>query len=618
MTSRDALIRALENRYHPLTTEGTSTSPDATGSTAEAVTPAIALKQFLADLPVEQTSRPHLLLQTLKKQHPDWHLSHADFAVLASVDDCSRLIFRLINLHEQADGVLRSLMPVVARELLEDPLLAIDDNPSLLDILDLFGEAMIGWTPGLGRFGDQLFSRLQEVADQLSNSRPEIPALRTELQSFLHKDQERIHKIEDRLAASETGQIRTRQSRNLAASMLNSRTRDKQLTRRLQSFLQGPWYESLPLIILAEGITSEAWQRAVKLTETMIELYQPLAADAETASSQKQLIYRLIENLPNEIREMLVALEHDTQSAELALDELEQEHILIVSGQPLAYEPFSELPCDEQAQTGTTISRPLLRKVQNLQTGQWLLFQNGTESHRLKLALKLEDIQAMMFTNRNGMKVMEKSFDEVAYLMSTGIMKLLNHEAVFSSTFRTHYEGLVEEHTRQIRRTAERRAEFEQEMEAREASFRREEEAAREREQARLEAMQAEKEAFRTGILASASAAAALPENAEALSGATEQIKKLGIGSWLYLPAPENSFIEAKLAVILSAGSKYIFVDSKGTKLADYSGTELSQMLVAGLAKIHEKSVVFEDTLAQVVSKLRQDRNKSYDDLTAQ
>ncbi len=43
---------------------------------------------------------------------------------------------------------------------------------------------------------------------------------------------------------------------------------------------------------------------------------------------------------------------------------------------------------------------------------------------------------------------------------------------------------------------------------------------------------------------------------------------------------------------------------------------QLVQLLVAGEGEINDGGVEFEDTLAQVVTKLRQDRNKSYDDLT--
>ena len=73
---------------------------------------------------------------------------------------------------------------------------------------------------------------------------------------------------------------------------------------------------------------------------------------------------------------------------------------------------------------------------------------------------------------------------------------------------------------------------------------------------------------------------------------------------------------ECKLAVKLTAVDKMIFVSRSGIRIGEYSTEELVQILVAGEGEIEHGGVEFEDTLAEVVTKLRHDRNKSYDDLT--
>jgi hypothetical protein len=59
-----------------------------------------------------------------------------------------------------------------------------------------------------------------------------------------------------------------------------------------------------------------------------------------------------------------------------------------------------------------------------------------------------------------------------------------------------------------------------------------------------------------------------------------------------------------------------IFVSRTGVKLGEYNTEQLVQLLLVGDAEIQEAGVEFQDTLAQVVTKLRVDRDKSYDDLT--
>ena len=61
-----------------------------------------------------------------------------------------------------------------------------------------------------------------------------------------------------------------------------------------------------------------------------------------------------------------------------------------------------------------------------------------------------------------------------------------------------------------------------------------------------------------------------------------------------------------------------IFVNHSGNKVAEYNTEQLVALLVSDQAKVSDAGVKYEDTLAKVVSKLRQDRNKSYDDLTGE
>ena len=50
--------------------------------------------------------------------------------------------------------------------------------------------------------------------------------------------------------------------------------------------------------------------------------------------------------------------------------------------------------------------------------------------------------------------------------------------------------------------------------------------------------------------------------------------------------------------------------------MAEYSADELTQVILAGLGEISASAAPFEDTLARVVSGLRKDRTRSFDDLT--
>ena len=66
-----------------------------------------------------------------------------------------------------------------------------------------------------------------------------------------------------------------------------------------------------------------------------------------------------------------------------------------------SYEDFEliETGEDDGVAPGPAVSRMLLKKVNNLKTGQWFTFQDEGTSVRIKLVLKLEDIKQLLFTN---------------------------------------------------------------------------------------------------------------------------------------------------------------------------------------------------------------------------
>ncbi len=218
----------------------------------------------------------------------------------------------------------------------------------------------------------------------------------------------------------------------------------------------------------------------------------------------------------------------------------------------------------------------------------------------------------MLFTNRNGMKALDKNYDELAYLMSSSVLKPLNHEAVFSSTFSTFYQGLIEEFQRKQKLAEEADQAEAQREAAREKALQEAAALARAKEEAEAR----KKEEERENRLERAKAEASRAENQARLAEFRETVEKLNIGAWLKLPAADGTLEECKLAVKIASADKMIFVSRTGVKIGEYTTEQLITLLVAGDGEIDDTGVEFEDTLAQVVTKLRADREKSYDDLT--
>ena len=600
------VVNALKHRYIK------SPGPDATTSADEIIA-------FLRELDENRLADNPTLISLMAASNPEWIISDTDKSVINSVDDCSKIIFKLINVETEISQQLRRMMPEVACQLLKSPgLPLVISEYTLLEVLDLLVSACVGWAPDLGRSGEMFYKKISEVINLIQEGETDYEEIEKNLQIFLTKEKKRTSKVEERLIASETGILRSAKSKTHAARMINKAMEDKKITQPIVEFLQGPWYNSLQLLALTSGFDSDTWSRAVKMTETIVWTYQPIdSEDKELEGQEKQRLYHIIENIPVEIRELLIAFEQQSDNINHALEDLESEHVLVISGQPLEYVDFTPLDTGEEVfNQKTSVSRILLRKVKNLEPGQWFTFEENSISIRIKMVLKLDDVKHLLFTNQNGVKALEKSFDELAYYLSAGVIKPLNHEDIFSSTFATYYHGLVENYENNIKRRADKRVEDTRDEiaieEARKKSIAEETALAREKE----EADRAKKKEKRQNLLSRAREEASKPENLEKIIELTVTVSSLNVGAWLKLPGADGVLEECKLAVKLTAVDKMIFVSRTGIRVGEFSIEELVQILVAGEGEIEHGGVEFEDTLAEVVTKLRRDRNKSYDDLT--
>ena len=602
--SPKTVVAALKDRYIKQEGQGPNTSQE-------------ELIGFLREVHGESVPN-HSLGELITTTNPNWQLGSDDKAVLISIDDCNKMVFRLSDLEPEIEQRLFSLVPELACQLLLNPAMPVRlPRFSILNVLDLIVGSTVGWSNNLGRAGEQLIKKIDEIIATIRSGDGDYEELEKDLQAYLDKEHNRIQKLEERLVASEAGLLRSRLSKNLAAQMVNEKMQGKHLTRAIIDFLQGPWFDSVQLLLLTKGFDGEERIRAEKLTETIVWTYQPIKGEDEASiQSETQRLYRIIEHLPGEIRQLLVALEHTSDIAESAIESIENEHVQIMSGLELELCESKPIEVDEEVFNQTTsVSRILLRKVDNLQPGQWFTFEEDDVCIRIKLVLKLTDVKQLLFTNRNGMKALQKSFDEMAYFLSSGIVKTLNAEDVFSSAYANYY-GIVNTFEERAQRAAQAQEDAEQLEVANEAAKEKAIAEARAIAAAKEEAEQIRQEEEKEARLERARTEANKEENVQRVKELTLVVHSLNVSAWLKLPSADGVLEECKLAVKLAAADKMIFVSRTGVKIGEYTTDQLVQLLVAGEAEIQEAGVEFEDTLAQVVSKLRVDRNKSYDDLT--
>lgn len=84
------------------------------------------------------------------------------------------------------------------------------------------------------------------------------------------------------------------------------------------------------------------------------------------------------------------------------------------------------------------------------------------------------------------------------------------------------------------------------------------------------------------------------------------QVQALQPGTWLEFSLPDEPMTRAKLSWISPMSGRYLFVNRRGLKVADYSPQELTTLLTDGQARVLAANALFDRAMSAIVDKLSQ------------
>lgn len=229
---------------------------------------------------------------------------------------------------------------------------------------------------------------------------------------------------------------------------------------------------------------------------------------------------------------------------------------------------------------------------------------------RIKLVLKMDDITQLLFVNRLGVKALQKSFEEFAYLLSVGAASQLPAAEHAGQALRGVLEqlaqrGLEQQHERaEARRLAD--AEARRRIEAKAKASAEAKQLAEAQARAAEEALQRvrDDELLRRRELVGQQSGS----DEQRLRAARQNAALLAVGSWVELRDEVGSAQRLKVAVKLPSSGKLILVDRDGIRSAEFERDAFAARLLDGSAQILNQGPKFEDTLAKVVDGMRRDR----------
>ena len=573
---------------------------DATGSVSDTA----HLIDLLPKLPSLSTEdHVDTIAAQLKTHESGSVFKKDDMAVIAFVDEAVTEILAQTDLDFKVESFIRNIAPRVAAVGLIKDIHAVTDPNELFDLMDLIIEECIGWSEDLGILGHQFMEKVSSTMSGYSSGRLSTKQCTKELEAVFKKEAPLFKKLEERLCERELKVLSGRKGAFISAEALNKAMAGNQLPLFIIFMLQGPWYEFLQdVYVHFDGNKSKEWEKILKLTDAMIWSLQP--GKDNTKRSE------LIQSVPAHIKSFCKNADFDTELVISALADLEGEYEAINAGDPSEGCDFDLLETDDSmAAALQEASRKAVEEIKKIPIGQWFLYDDPAEPEekiaRIKLILNWTETEQLLLTNHNRRKVVHLSYGEMVNHINSGVLRKLNPKTSASETFRAHLFAVLKAVSNQNKK--EKKIEVRQARRAvsEEYSHQRKEDLDK---QLVLLEQQAEKKKQRALVLRH--------KSKKKYAAAEATVESLKPDAWVKLSIMEGTQTPCKLVAIIASNQTYIFANRAGLKVAEYTSSQLAHMIVTENSEILDTGAEFESAMAAVVSGLRDDKSKSYDELT--
>lgn len=337
-------------------------------------------------------------------------------------------------------------------------------------LLNELARAGIGLTEDVEQLQkDMVFKKIQSVSqrilDEFQKDASLFEALLEEFTHFMQTEVRRAQMIEQRTKAAEEGKAKTELAEKTAMETVSKRLDGRTVPEVVVRLLTDGWMGVLKLVFLKYGPDSNNWLGAVKTIDHLLFSVTPPKDDI-SRKKLMNMIPVLDRNLrqglntvsfnPFEMGEMLTDLEQaqrsvlegdaigasGSQEADpvMALVDAVTQDMERMGASPVIPKKTRVTALDQVKKAKEVVVElpplasddPSLLQAKKLNVGAWLEFRSpsGTKT-RAKLAAHIKSADKMIFVNRTGVKIDEKSTLGLAHALKNSEVILLEDSQLF-------------------------------------------------------------------------------------------------------------------------------------------------------------------------------------------
>ncbi|RYY04644.1 MAG: DUF1631 family protein [Gammaproteobacteria bacterium] len=526
---------------------------------------------------------------------------------------------------------IHKIQSSIALQIGQDDTFYCAPDHLLRNIINLIITRGRTWYARDSKSSQQFMEKLALLTQIFSSANLEqIQTNYNEFQNWLDAEDKRAAMLETRLCETEINSFKILTAECKVLDLINANIAQKPFPIELHSELVSILKSELLHSSLTLGADNPFWKLWQRLLPVLSQVFKSIAA--ETLSDEEtQRLYHTVPALLIELERSLEIHTSHPDSYRKWVENLSTQLMLTIKKQPIHCELFSALNYPEGFNNlKARVTNDLLQQTNNIQQGDWILFSGENDTTiRCKLALKNTETHQFLFVDNNGRKVMNKSVQDFAVCLSTGIAKkitLHNIENVIERTIQALID-LQQQKKLQLQANAAKLAEAAELQ--RQAELDRKQQIEAEEKQRIVEELNARKAAAQKALAEAAAIAeeralraaelalqqererlnieaAQNAENLQRIQLANINISALNLGARVEI-IQNGEPVRCKLAVIIAATGKYIFSDNIGRKVAEFQREQLVQALLNNQLTLLNNGDSFDDQLVKVIRGLRKD-----------
>lgn len=410
---------------------------------------------------------------------------------------------------------------------------------------------------------DSLFSKMESTVQMiLSDFDSDISIfnnLLTDFRSFLEKDKRRASILEQRTIDAEDGKAKSERARLQVDSVLNRLTSGHDLPAPAQKLLRDAWGNVLFIISLKQGVESVEWQAGIRTAQQLV-----WSLTAPMSKENRQGLLRLVPQLLQKLREGLEDISYSPFETTQLFKQLETLHLARLRAVPKIDEvPAAVAPkvTVKLAEVPAPVVRINVAEIPVLKTVVDLPAAVVAKVVAVKPVVESAPVEAAVVT--------EIAEAVPAVLLEDVVPNAVVQEAAVIEIPVLEDVAVIEP----------------------------------------LVPVGATLESLETFVVMSeepvvVEGADSLPEGDQHLA----LVGNLTQGSWFEMQSEDGQKFRSRLAAIIRATGKYIFVNRSGVKVAEETRMSLALALKSGRLQVLDDGMLFDRALEAVIGNLRNNR----------